>query len=132
MISQISTSNYWGRFRVRLDSDKFIFKIIQLMMNIRSYLTGIATGDQAIFASKHELILHKDKMIEHSLMEDIYLSKALKSRLGPGNIIKQPVTTSVRYWESHGIATTILKMWKYRLLYFIGVSPSYLYQQYYK
>lgn len=132
MIAKHTDSNYWGRFNVRLDSDKTIFKIIQFMMNVRSKITGIATGDQAIFVSKNELMKHVDEMIEHPLMEDIYLSKTLKSRLGRGQIIKHPATTSVRYWENNGIISTMIKMWKYRLLYFFGVSPKQLYQSYYK
>lgn len=132
MISRQANLDYWGRFNVKLDSDKAIFKIIQFMMNMRSKITGIATGDQAIFVSKNELMNHIDEMIEHPLMEDIYLSKALKSRLGRGQIIEHPVTTSVRYWEKSGIFSTIIKMWKYRMLYFFGASPKQLYQSYYK
>jgi rSAM/selenodomain-associated transferase 2 len=124
--------DYWGRFDIKLDSTKFIFKVIQLMMNVRAKLTGIATGDQSIFVTRKELMNHLDKLTEHPLMEDIYLSKALNSRLGRGHVIKEPVTTSVRYWEKAGIISTIMKMWTYRLLYFFGVSPNYLYQRYYK
>ncbi len=123
--------DYWGRFNISFDSDKAVFKIIQFMMNMRSKVTGIATGDQAIYVTKNELMNHIDKMIDHPLMEDIYLSKALKSKLGRGHIIRDPVTTSVRYWESNGIVRTIIKMWKYRLLYFFGTSPKQLYQRYY-
>ena len=132
MISRQSHMDYWGRFNVRLDSDKAIFKFIQFLMNIRSKITGIATGDQAIFVTKNELMNHVDEMIEHPLMEDIYLSKVLKSKLGRGQIIKKPVTTSVRYWENSGIISTVIKMWKYRLLYFFGASPKQLYRSYYK
>ena len=132
MIRKQSKLDYWGRFNIRLDSNKVIFKIIQLMMNIRSKVTGIATGDQAIFVTKNEFMNHLDNMIEHPLMEDIYLSKALKSRLGRGIIIKEPVTTSIRYWEKNGIFTTMVKMWKFRILYYFGASPKQLYQRYYK
>ncbi|MFK7793755.1 MAG: TIGR04283 family arsenosugar biosynthesis glycosyltransferase [Gammaproteobacteria bacterium] len=132
MIARQSEFDYWGRFNVKLDSNKVIYKIIQFMMNARSKITGIATGDQAIFVSKSEFMEHIDEMIEHPLMEDIYLSKVLKSRLGRGQIIKQPVTTSVRYWENSGIISTMIKMWTYRAMYFFGVSPKQLYQRYYK
>lgn len=132
MISRQTNLDYWGRFDIRFDSNKTIFKIIQFMMNIRSRITGIATGDQTIFVTKNELMNHVSNMIEHPLMEDIYLSKSLKSTLGHGHIIKDPVTTSVRYWENNGIIRTILKMWKYRLLYFLGASPKQLYLRYYK
>jgi rSAM/selenodomain-associated transferase 2 len=132
MIIKQAKLDYWGRFNVRLDSNRLIYKLIQIMMNLRSRVTGIATGDQAIFVTKKEFMNHVDNMIEHPLMEDIYLSKALKSRLGRGHIIKDSVTTSVRNWEKKGIFKTIVKMWKYRLMYFFGASPQQLYQHYYK
>ncbi len=132
MILRQTDNNYWGRFDVKLDSDKAMFKIIEWMMNKRAQLTGIATGDQAIFVSKNEFIRLAGNIAEYPLMEDIYLSKMLKKRLGRGIIIKSPVTTSVRYWEINGVFSTILKMWKYRLMYFFGVSPAKLYQRYYK
>lgn len=131
-IHQSTDLDYWGRFDVKLDSDKTIFRIIQLMMNFRAKVTGIATGDQAIYVTKNEFMTHADNMIERPLMEDIYLSKALKASLGRGNITKDPVITSVRYWENNGIIKTIAKMWKYRLMYFFGASPQDLYQRYYK
>ena len=131
-IIQHTKLDYWGRFNIKLDSDKVIFKIIQLMMNMRSNITGIATGDQAIFVTRNEFMNHLDKMIDHPLMEDIYLSKALKSNLGRAHIVEEPVTTSVRYWESRGIIRTIITMWKFRLMYFFGKSPKQLYQRYYK
>ncbi len=132
MITKPTKLDYWGRFNVSLNSNKPIFKLVQIMMNLRSRITSIATGDQAIFVTKNEFMKHVDRMIEHPLMEDIYLSKALKSNLGRANLIKAPVITSVRYWESKGIIQTILRMWKYRLLYFFGVPPKQLYQCYYK
>ena len=132
MILEHSKTDYWGWFNIKLGSEKTIFKIIQFMMNLRSKLTGIATGDQAIYVTKNEFMNHLEEMNKHPLMEDIYLSKALNSSLGRGYTQKQSVSTSVRYWESRGIITTILKMWKYRSLYFFGTPPNQLYQQYYK
>lgn len=132
MILKQTHQDYWGHFDIKLDSNKFIFKVIQIMMNLRAKLTGIATGDQSIFVTRKELMNHLERLTEHPLMEDIYLSKALNTRLGRGYIIKQPVTTSVRYWQQGGIVSTIIKMWTYRLLYFFGASPNYLYQRYYK
>ncbi|MFK8027747.1 MAG: TIGR04283 family arsenosugar biosynthesis glycosyltransferase [Gammaproteobacteria bacterium] len=123
--------DYWGRFDIKLDSNKKVYKMIQVMMNLRSRITGIATGDQAIFVTKNELLNHVDKLKEHPLMEDIYLSKVLKAKLGRAYIIKDPVITSIRYWEKNGIFKTILKMWKFRLMYFFNISPKTLYKRYY-
>ena len=123
---------HWGFFRIKLNSNKLIFKIIQYMMNCRSQITSIATGDQAIFVRKNEFMNHIDAMNEHPIMEDIYLSKIFKNTIGNGAIIKIPVITSVRYWQNKGPVKTILKMWKFRFLYFIGASPKSLYVKYYK
>ncbi len=131
-IMKSAKTSKWGHFDVRLDSNKFIYKIIQFMMNIRSRITGIATGDQAIFVNKDEFMKHAEAMIEHPIMEDIYLSKKLKDKFGKGAVIKKPVVTSVRYWRKKGPIKTIIKMWKFRLLYFLGVSPNSLYERYYK
>ena len=121
----------WGRFEIKLNSNRLIFKVIQFQMNLRSKITSIVTGDQSIYVKKDIFLKYADEMKNHPLMEDIYLSKVLKKHYGHAKIINQPVTTSVRYWLKHGIIQTIIRMWVYRLLYFFGVSPQKLYQIYY-
>ena len=66
-----------GRFDVGFDDDRFIFKLIAFLMNWRSRLTGIFTGDQAIFIRKS---VFKDigGYLQIPLMEDIALSKKMK------------------------------------------------------
>lgn len=122
----------WGFFKASLDSNKRIFKLIQAMMNIRSQVTSIGTGDQAMFVKKSTLLQYTEKLSEHPLMEDIYLSKMLKKNHGRAHIINQPVITSTRYWTKHGIVKSIIKMWMFRLLYFLGMSPKKLYRLYYQ
>jgi rSAM/selenodomain-associated transferase 2 len=120
--------NYWGRFDVRLSSNRFVFRLIEALMNLRSCLTSIATGDQAIFIER-ELFHGVGGFPEIALMEDIEISRRLK-KISKPVCIRQKVITSSRRWESGGIVATVLLMWKLRLYYFFGASPEKLKQLY--
>ena len=132
LIQDALVNHAWGHFSVQFDTNKWMFKVIQFMMNKRSKFTGIATGDQAIFVSKELFSPHLNRVSEHPLMEDIFISKTLKKHHGRAHIIERPVITSVRYWAKHGIIKTVIKMWVFRFLYFFGMSPKKLYRLYYQ
>jgi len=118
------TGRAWGRFDVRLSGQQLLLRVVERMMNWRSRLSGIATGDQAIFVSR-ERFRAVGGYPEIALMEDIALSRQLK-RLGPPLCLRERVLTSSRRWERDGIARTILLMWWLRLRYWLGTSPSQL------
>lgn len=118
----------WGRFNVSLSGEKLIFRFIENLMNLRSCITGIATGDQAIFISK-ELFELSGGFPDIPLMEDIALSKKLKNNQRPLCISKRVVTSS-RRWEQYGIWRTIILMWRLRLAYFFGANPAELKKRY--
>ncbi len=120
--------HYWGRFDIRLSSDRIIFRLIEHLVNLRSRLTSIATGDQAIFIEA-ELFKSIGGFPEIVLMEDIAISRLLKKQLIPV-CLKTKVITSSRRWETNGVVATVLLMWKLRLYYFFGVSPEKLGQLY--
>ncbi len=120
---------FWGRFDVHLDGDHWLFRVIALMMNLRSRITGVATGDQAMCVSS-VLFRRMGGFPEIPLMEDVALSKRLR-RCAPPVCLKPPVVTSTRRWESHGIVSTMLLMWRLRLGYFLGVDPARLARIYY-
>lgn len=129
LVSSLTQSkHFWGRFDIRLSSDRIIFRLIETLINFRSRLTSIATGDQAIFIERG---LYKSigGFPEIALMEDIRISRLLKKRLKPV-CIKAKVITSSRRWETNGVFSTIFLMWKLRLYYFFGVSPQRLSQLY--
>lgn len=119
----------WGRFDVRLTGRHPMFKVIAFMMNWRSRLTGIATGDQSIFVSR-PLFEQLGGFPEQPLMEDVELSSRLCQQQKPV-CFKQALTTSSRRWQQKGVWRTILLMWRLRLAYFCGVSAEKLVQQYY-
>lgn len=114
----------WGRFDVRLSSPRIIYRCIEGLMNWRSRLTAIATGDQAIFIER-QLFDATSGYPEISLMEDIAISRLLRQQCAPV-CMRSRVITSSRRWESRGVISTVLLMWKLRLYYFLGVSPDRL------
>ena len=127
-IQQTLNKNDWGRFNVKLSGSHILFRLIEKMMNVRSCLTGIATGDQGIFVKKY-VFNAVNGYPNILLMEDIEISKKLKLISRP-ICIKEKLTTSSRRWEEKGILSTVLLMWKFRLLYWLGVSADKLAVQY--
>lgn len=113
-----------GRFDVRFDQPSRWGVVISWFMNRRSRLTGIATGDQAIFVRRHTFE-QMGGFPDIPLMEDIEFSRRLK-RQGPVAALTDQVTTSFRRWEKNGPLRTILLMWTLRFLYWLGVSPTRL------
>ena len=122
-------SRVWGRFDVRLSGSAWPLRIIEWSMNRRSCLTGMATGDQAIFVTR-EAFRQVGGFPELPLMEDLALSRRLK-RLSRPACVRPPVITSSRRWEAQGILRTVLLMWSLRLAWFLGVPPHRLARIYY-
>ena len=115
----------WGRFDVRIESRHPLLRIVACAMNLRSRLTGIATGDQAIFVRREAF----PGFPEIALMEDIAFSRVMKRRGRPA-CLRERVSTSGRRWEARGVLRTIVLMWRLRLLYALGVAPQRLARQY--
>jgi len=115
---------YWGRFDVRLDGTARLLRAVEHTMNWRSRLTGIATGDQAIFICR-ALFDEVGGYLDLELMEDIALSASLCRHARP-DCLRLRVVTSARRWEQRGVVVTILTMWGLRLAYALGVSPRTL------
>jgi rSAM/selenodomain-associated transferase 2 len=113
----------WGRFDVRIDGGG-VFALISAFMNARSRLTGIATGDQAMFVSR-AAFERAGGFPPIALMEDVALSARLK-RLGRPLCLTSRVTTSARRWRKHGTLHTIVLMWRLRLKFFFGADPEKL------
>jgi len=121
---KLNSSRKWGRFDIQLSGKHFMLKVIAQMMNWRSRLTGIATGDQVIFVTR--LAFEKaGQYPEINLMEDIAICKALR-KISPPICLKAKVISSGRRWERYGIYKTILLMWNIRLRYFFGADPQIL------
>ena len=113
-----------GRFDVDLDAPGWPFRMIGALMNIRSRLTHIATGDQGIFV-RRETFGSIGGYPELDIMEDLELSRQLK-RAGKVACLRNRVRTSARRWQKHGVTKTILIMWGLRLCHFFGIRPASL------
>lgn len=114
----------WGRFDVKIEGKHPLLRFIAWSMNLRSRLTGIATGDQAIFV-RRAVFIRCGGFPPLPLMEDIALSQRLKRESQPA-CLRARVTTSGRRWENHGVLRTIGLMWWLRFAYFCGANPARL------
>jgi rSAM/selenodomain-associated transferase 2 len=118
----------WGRFDVTIAGRERLLPMIAFFMRMRSRLTGIATGDQAIFVRRHAFEA-VGAFPPIALMEDVALCKALK-RISRPLCLRERVITSGRRWEEHGVVRTMLLMWKLRLAFALGVDPKTLARRY--
>jgi len=119
----------WGRFAVRLDGGPLL-RLVAALMNVRSCLTGICTGDQGIFVHR-DLLRAAGGMPTQSLMEDIELSRRLKRCCRP-HCRRERIGTSARRWRRRGVVRTIVAMWTFRLRYWLGADPERLAREYYR
>ena len=118
----------WGRFDVEMPG----LRCVPRLMNIRSRLTKICTGDQGIFFSR-TLIEKIGGFPSQSLMEDVEASRCLKQKFPDAFVAcREKLGASDHRWLTNGLVRTIFHMWWYRILYFFGVSPSTLYRKYYR
>jgi len=120
----LSSDKQWGHFNIHLIGSSLMLKVIAQMMNWRSCLTGIATGDQTIFV-RSTLFKKIGCYAEIALMEDIALSRTLKTQGSPV-CLKATVKSSGRRWQQFGVFKTILLMWNLRIRYWLGQSPDKL------
>ena len=120
-VSAALRNHLWGRFDVALEGRHPLLGVVACAMNLRSRLTGIATGDQAIFVRRADF----PGFPEIPLMEDIAFSHTMKRRGRPA-CLRARVRASARRWEAAGFARTVLLMWRLRLLYALGTPPERL------
>jgi len=124
----LARGHAWGRFDVAIEGEHALLPLIAWLMNRRSRLTGIATGDQAMFVTRAAFAACGG-FPAIALMEDIALSRALK-RIGRPACLRQCVRTSGRRWDSRGFWRTVLLMWRLRLAFYFGADPARLAQDY--
>lgn len=118
----------WGRFDVALEGKHRLLGLVGWSMNLRSRLTGIATGDQALFVTR-ELFWRANGFPPIALMEDIALAKTLR-RIGAPVCLSAKVVSSGRRWDRYGLWRTVFFMWRLRLAFFFGADPQRLARRY--
>lgn len=125
-----SSGKNWGRFDIAIAGTHPLLRLVERLMNLRSRLTGVTTGDQGLFVTG-ELFHSACGFPEIALMEDIALGKKLGKHSFP-LCLKQKIITSARRWESQGVLRTIFLMWRLRLAYLLGADPEQLALAYYE
>lgn len=118
----------WGRFDVAIVGGSRWLGLIAQLMNWRSRLTGICTGDQALFMTR-ALFDALGGFADLPLMEDVEFSRRARRVARPAAIAAR-VRTSGRRWERRGIWRTMLLMWSLRWRYFLGADPEALAHRY--
>ena len=124
----VSGKNVWGRFDVRIAGQSPMLRVVASFMNLRSRLSGIATGDQAIFMTRAAFVA-VGGFAPQPLMEDIEISKRLRLLSRPA-CLSEKVMTSGRRWETRGVWRTVLLMWRLRFAYWRGAAPEQLAERY--
>ena len=121
---RVARGHAWGWFKLRLDARGAVYRLLERMICLRARLSGIATGDMAMFIQRR--VFERERgFAEIALMEDVELSRRLRRRGRPA-VIALPATTSARRWQQNGVLRTVLLMWKLRFLYWLGRSPDQL------
>lgn len=128
LLANGNSCDFWGRFDVSIEGAHWMLPVVAFLMNARSRVTGIATGDQGMFISR-SLFEKVGCFPDQPLMEDIELSRRLLQEKKP-YCIKQKVKTSGRRWEEKGAFRTIWLMWSLRWAYWIGEAPEKLAERY--
>ncbi len=121
----------WGRFDVGFDDSSPLLRCVAWLMNSRSRLTRVFTGDQGIWVSAR-LLVRAGGWPQQPLMEDVELSKRLRVLVEPLLNDTPALTTSARRWRRDGTLRTILLMWWLRLRYAWGADPQDLHGLYYR
>lgn len=127
-VARALETSCWGRFDVRLWGRGWSFRVIESLMNLRSRITGIATGDQAMFVHR-EAFWRVGGFPDIPLMEDVAMSRRLKAIERPA-CLRQRVVTSARRWRANGVGRTVLLMWRLRLAFALGADPHGLARRY--
>jgi hypothetical protein len=125
LLAPVLSGEYdWGRFDVQFDDEHPLMRMVSWLMNTRSRITAIATGDQAIFV-RTKIFRELGGFTIIPLMEDIDLCRRLR-KIGRPLCLGDAVTTSARRWRQNGILRTIFLMWGLRLGFWLGIPPNRL------
>jgi len=123
-----NSDRVWGRFDVVIEGRSPWLRLVGAMMNLRSRLSGVATGDQALFIERSSFVA-LEGFAPIALMEDIEFCARAK-RLSRPLALRARVRTSGRRWERDGVWRTIVLMWQLRWAFYFGADPADLARRY--
>ena len=114
-----------GAFDLGINSNRWGFRLIETVASLRSRITRMPYGDQAIFIKK-AVFERLGGFGEIPLMEDVDLMRRVRKTGQKIAIIPLKVLTSPRRWEKEGLFFSTLRNWILISLYLLGVSPQRL------
>ncbi len=118
-----------GAFDLAIASPRPAFRLIERVASLRTRLTRIPYGDQAIFL-RRDRFRSLGGFREIPLMEDVDLMRRLKRAGGRIAILPARAVTSARRWEREGILFTTLRNWALVTLFLLGADPCRLVRWY--
>jgi len=119
-----------GAFKLGFESERWIFKVLEVTTSWRSRLTRLPYGDQAFFMSK-AYFSRIGGFREIPIMEDVDLMRRIKHRKEQVHVSTTvKIKTSVRRWEQEGLVYSFFRTWILVSLYFLGWPPEKLAQYY--
>jgi rSAM/selenodomain-associated transferase 2 len=119
----------WGFYRLRLNADAIVYRVIEAAINLRTRTTRVAGGDQGLYFER-QFFESLNAYPQIPLMEDIAICKKAR-RLARPFVVDSAISSSGRRWQDRGIVKTVLLMWSLRLAYWFGVNPRRLHKIYY-
>lgn len=120
----------WGTFDLGIASHRRRFRLVEALVRIRTRITRIPYGDQALFLTR-DLFDRVGGFPQIPIMEDVALARKLHTQKAALHIIPEKVRTSPRRWETEGIFYCTLRNWLLLTAYRFGVRPETL-AKYYK
>jgi rSAM/selenodomain-associated transferase 2 len=118
-----------GAFALGIASDRRIFRITEKYVALRTRITRVPFGDQAIFL-RREYFERMGGYRSMPLMEDVELMVRVRRHGDRICILPAKVMTSARRWEMEGIFVGTFRNWMLQVLYLFGVPPERLAQYY--
>ena len=114
-----------GCFDLGIRSDRALFRITERYVALRTRVTRIPFGDQAVFI-RRDYFERIGGYADIPIMEDVDLMQRIRRRRDAICIIPEKVTTSARRWEREGVLYTTFRNWMLQALFCIGVTPARL------
>ncbi len=118
-----------GAFSFAIDSKHYLLKLVEVLTNIRSRVTRVPYGDQAIFIEK-SIFYQVGGYCDIPILEDVDIMEKLKEKGYKIKIVGEKAITSARRWERKGVYKTTFDNRAIMLLYLIGVKPEKLKKKY--
>jgi len=122
--------NYIYYFKFKINQKKMLFRVLEILVNIRSEFFKQPYGDQG-------LIIHRTTYFKNNgfrkipLMEDVDFIRRLNNKKSLKQL-NSPIFISSRKWERTNIFLQAIKNWQFRRRWLKGESLKSIYSDYYK